>query len=234
MLLDGTDRPEATEPADIPSAPQPKIQADPHFNACGANGVVAGLDPSGEGFLAVRGGPGTQYGEIDRLHNGEQVYLCSESGKWFGVVYSKQRQNCNAPTPQSHSGACGFGWVHRNWIRQNEPSDMPPPLPPKIQADPRLDACRENGVVAGLDPSGEGFLAVRGGPGTQYGEIDRLHNGEQVYLCSERGKWLGVVYSKQRQVWLGTSKLDTAVGGLTSSRKWPTPQPNIGDATNQA
>ncbi len=120
------DRPEATEPADIPSAP-PKIQADPRFDACGANGVVAGLDPSEEGFLAVRGGPGTQYGEIDRLHNGEQVYLCSERGKWLSVVYSKQRQNCDAPTPPSHSGACGVGWVHRNWIRQNEPSDMPPP-----------------------------------------------------------------------------------------------------------
>ena len=82
------------EPGKKPQVPV-VIQADPNFDACGGNGVVEGLDPSGDGFLAVRSGPGSKYGEIDRLYNGEQVYLCAEKGKWLGVVYSKRRQDCN-------------------------------------------------------------------------------------------------------------------------------------------
>ncbi|MDK1388869.1 PAN domain-containing protein [Sinorhizobium sp. 8-89] len=97
------------------------IVANPDFDACGANGVIEGLDPSGDGFLAVRSGPGAKYAELDRLYNGEQVYLCQTKGKWLGVVYSKQRQDCNVTTPwittQPYTGPCKSGWVHRNWVR---------------------------------------------------------------------------------------------------------------------
>jgi len=108
------------EPGRRPEVPI-VIQGDPTFDACGANGVVEGLDPSGDGFLAVRSGPGTKYAEIDRLYNGNQVYLCAEKGKWLGIVYSKQRQDCNVTTAwvttQPYTGPCKSGWVHRNWVR---------------------------------------------------------------------------------------------------------------------
>lgn len=97
------------------------IEADPNYDACGGDGVVGGLDSSGDGFLAVRSGPGPKYAEIDRLYNGEQVYFCDEKGRWLGVVYSKQRQDCNVTTPwastQSYTGPCKSGWVHRKWVR---------------------------------------------------------------------------------------------------------------------
>lgn len=97
------------------------IEADPDFDACGANGVIEGLDPAGDGFLAVRSGPGANYAELDRLYNGERVYLCNEKGKWLGIVYSKQRQECNVSTgwisTQPYTGPCKSGWVHRNWVR---------------------------------------------------------------------------------------------------------------------
>ncbi|MGH0331193.1 hypothetical protein NKZ36_22885, partial [Sinorhizobium meliloti] len=70
-----------------------------------------------------------------------------------------------------------------------------PQIPIVIEADPNFDACGGNGVIEGLDPSGDGFLAVRSGPDSKYAEIDRLYNGEEVYLCTTKGKWLGVVYS---------------------------------------
>ncbi|MGH0260990.1 hypothetical protein [Sinorhizobium meliloti] len=108
------------EPGRKPEVPI-VIEADPGFDACGATGVVEGLNPSGDGFLAVRGGPGSNHAEIDRLYNGEQVYFCKENGEWLGVVYSKRRQDCNVSTPwistQSYTGPCKSGWVHRNWVR---------------------------------------------------------------------------------------------------------------------
>ena len=54
-------------------------------DAC-ANGRVHRLDPSGDGFLAVKGGPGLNYDRIDELYNGEKVYLRVATGDWFGVV----------------------------------------------------------------------------------------------------------------------------------------------------
>jgi hypothetical protein len=38
------------------------------------------------------------------------------------------------------------------------------------------------GVVLGLDPRGDGFLAVKAGPALRYKRIDKLYNGEEAYL----------------------------------------------------
>ncbi|MGH0264824.1 integron [Sinorhizobium meliloti] len=107
------------EPGRRPQVPV-VIEADPNIDACGGNGVVGGLNPSGDGFLAVRSGPAPKYAEIDRLYNGEEVYLCAVRGKWLGVVYSNQRQHCNVTKPwistQPYTGPCKSGWIHQNWV----------------------------------------------------------------------------------------------------------------------
>ncbi|MDX0157097.1 hypothetical protein GOC22_15680 [Sinorhizobium meliloti] len=107
------------EPGRRPQVPV-VIEASPNFDACSGNGVVEGLDPSGDGFLAVRSGPGPEYAEIDQLYNGEEVYLCTREGKWLGVV-SNQRQHCNVTRPwnstRPYTGPCKSGWVHEKWVR---------------------------------------------------------------------------------------------------------------------
>ncbi len=62
---------------------------------------VTGLDPNGDGFLAVRTGPGTDYRKVDQLYNGDLVRTCAQSGAWFGVYYGKPRR---------------VGWVHGKWL----------------------------------------------------------------------------------------------------------------------
>jgi hypothetical protein len=79
------------------------IQASDNSDACVSDGIVHGLDPSGDGFLAVKAGPGLRYNRIDKLYNGQQVYLCVEAGDWFGIVYTKARQDCNVSTPWPRS-----------------------------------------------------------------------------------------------------------------------------------
>ena len=66
-----------------------------------AGSIVSGLDPNGDGFLAVRTGPGTDYRKIDELKNGDMVRTCAINGPWVGVYYGKPRLK---------------GWVHRNWL----------------------------------------------------------------------------------------------------------------------
>jgi hypothetical protein len=67
-------------------------------------------------------------------------------------------------------------------------------VPVTASTDGIMDACGSVGRVTGLDPKGDNFLSVRSGPGGKYGEIDRLSSGVDVFICDERGPWLGVVY----------------------------------------
>ena len=109
----------SAQPIDVPVM----ITADDH-DAC-ANGEIIGLDPKGDGFLSVRSGPGGQpFREIDRLYNGNQIYICGFKGKWYGVVYTAQRgigEQCGVSKPwttsQPYTGPCRYGWVHRDYVK---------------------------------------------------------------------------------------------------------------------
>lgn len=57
-----------------------------------------------------------------------------------------------------------------------------------------MDACASNGVVVGLKANGDNFLAVRKGPGTRHAKIDELRNGDEVFICTGDGAWMGIVY----------------------------------------
>lgn len=80
-------------------------------------GQVARLKAGGDGFLAVRTGPGSKFRKIDEIHNGDDVWLFDQRGAWIGVVYGVSEVNCspikqNRPVP--HIGE--KGWVHEKWI----------------------------------------------------------------------------------------------------------------------
>lgn len=63
--------------------------------------IVTGLNPNGDGFLAVRSGPGTDYRKIDELRNGDVVRTCARNGPWIGIYYGDPRKR---------------GWAHGNWL----------------------------------------------------------------------------------------------------------------------
>lgn len=89
------------------------------MDACSSNGVVAGLKAGGGDFLVVRAGPGSSHAEIDRLRDGEAVFLCTSAGEWHGVVYGGGRE-CDVSSPivpaQIYLGPCKSGWVQRHFI----------------------------------------------------------------------------------------------------------------------
>lgn len=114
-------------------------------SACPGRGEVVGLDPNGDGFLSVRSGPGGRpYSEVDRVHNGQPVHICDESGPWLAAVYPRAGQGpeaCNVAhawtTRQPYTGPCAYGWMHGRYVRRSAglagPNRAPPervPLPP--------------------------------------------------------------------------------------------------------
>ena len=69
--------------------------------ACYGVAEVMGLDPKGEGFLAVRSGPGTAYPKIGEVYNGERVGVYEVRGDWQAISYGNDNR---------------LGWVHKNWL----------------------------------------------------------------------------------------------------------------------
>jgi uncharacterized protein YraI len=61
---------------------------------------VCNLNPYGDNFLSLRNGPGSSYGEIDRLGENTVLTVTNSRGPWLYV----QTRNS------------GAGWVHRRWV----------------------------------------------------------------------------------------------------------------------
>ncbi len=66
---------------------------------------VVGLDPNGDGFLSVRGGPGGKYREVGRIYQADRVTVLEASGRWLHIRY-----------------AGGEGWSHTRYLRPVSPA----------------------------------------------------------------------------------------------------------------
>ncbi|WP_099867977.1 SH3 domain-containing protein [Pararhizobium haloflavum] len=88
-----------TQFLDVPFAETDRVGSQ---EWCSSQSIVSGLDPNGDGFLAVRAGPGTEYRKIDQLHNGDAVYICGARGDWLAIVYGPSKSNA--------------GWAHSRWL----------------------------------------------------------------------------------------------------------------------
>lgn len=100
------------------------VGGDEGLDACTSLGVVSGLDPEGDAFLAVRAGANANSKMLDKLPEGKQVHICSSSpdGKWLGIVYSRKKgTDCGVSSPitpaQPYKSKCKSGWVSTRWIK---------------------------------------------------------------------------------------------------------------------
>lgn len=107
--------PDSRSPAQALDVPVVEQGGDGQMATC-ASSTVAGLKAGGDGFLAVRAGPGTHYRKLDELRNGDVVLVYEIRGKWAGVAYRAMAANCAATrtrfVPHEHKG-----WVHTNWLK---------------------------------------------------------------------------------------------------------------------
>ena len=94
------------------------VGGEQDYDACGSGGTVEGLNPRGDGFLAVKAGPGVNFERIDKLYNGMQLYICGEQGDWFAIVYSQTgswsercngRGQCHTPVHAALDGSTAAG-----------------------------------------------------------------------------------------------------------------------------
>ncbi|WP_306132120.1 SH3 domain-containing protein [Roseivivax marinus] len=95
--------PATAQPLEVPFSTYcpPNSQA-----ACFGAATVMGLDPNGDGFLAVRTGPGSQYPMIGKVHNGDRVGTYGARGPWFAISFGADDR---------------LGWAHGNWLGNHIP-----------------------------------------------------------------------------------------------------------------
>lgn len=74
--------------------------------ACFGAAEVMGLNPNGDGFLAVRSGPGSNYRMIGQVHNGDRVGTYLRRGDWYAISFGPRDQ---------------LGWAHANWLGNHIP-----------------------------------------------------------------------------------------------------------------
>lgn len=75
-----------------------------------------GVKSGGDGFLAVRSGPGSQFRKLDELHNGEVVVVFENRGDWAGIVYRTPNFKCSSTKTRAVSYR-NKGWVHSRWLK---------------------------------------------------------------------------------------------------------------------
>ena len=78
--------------------------------------VVTGLAAGGDGFLAVRAGPGSSYSKVDELRNGDVVIVFEMRGDWAGVVYRTPDIRCASKTTKTVTYP-NKGWIHSRWLQ---------------------------------------------------------------------------------------------------------------------
>lgn len=116
----------ASAPPSPPSETAVMVGEQEDLDACGTWAEVHGLNPKGDGFLAVRAGPGTAFAMRDRLRERDGLFVCggSADGVWLSIVYPREGQDaadCGVssaiPAPSAYRGPCGWGWVRADWVR---------------------------------------------------------------------------------------------------------------------
>lgn len=105
--------PASTNKLDVPIV---ETGGDGQMANC-TSSTVTGLSAGGDGFLAVRSGPGSQYRKLAELHNGDVVSVFEHKGKWASVVYGDlESGECvslkTRPVTNSKKG-----WVHTKWLK---------------------------------------------------------------------------------------------------------------------
>ncbi|TCP22718.1 SH3 domain-containing protein [Rhodovulum adriaticum] len=89
----------------------PAIAADCTGHVVGVKPITHYNHAAGNGFLAVRTGPGTNFPQLGELYLGDEFWVVDRQGKWFLVDCMTGR--CRDPL---WGAANPMGWVYGSYI----------------------------------------------------------------------------------------------------------------------
>lgn len=157
-------------------------------------GQVQGLNPKGDGFLAVRAEPSSNATEVAKLYEGDRVRILQEENDWVQLELPNKNLR---------------GWSHKKWISINsnatkdKATDWPYGLPVKMEekdgwgAQIDLTCLDVDKACATID-----YKALNCGGGWVYkGNKNNLYEFEQVLLYGNCVKGCQVVLDASKKTY---------------------------------
>ena len=91
------------------------VGSDDDMDAC----MTLGLSTSKQSESVVRAGPSSTSAVMDKVKNGQLVWMCSFKEEWVAVVYAtSDNMDCGVSRhinpAQIYIGPCKSGWMHKN------------------------------------------------------------------------------------------------------------------------
>jgi len=184
----------ATDPA-VPSEPvtpsepvvpsEPVEPSAPVTSTPPATGTSATI-VNAEGGLRVRSGPGTSYGLVGSLYNGNPIkVLAPAENGWYNISFT------------GHGGATMTGYIMGDYISTisgGGTTTTTTPAPTDTQTPSGTGSGPTVGRTGTIVNAGGG-LRVRSGPGTSYEILESLVNGNTVTVLSDAGDgWYQISY----------------------------------------
>lgn len=187
--------PKTVEPINAIQPQQPTQEQSQQPDKADRLGQVNGLNPKGDGFLAVRTQPDSNASELAKLYEGDRFRILQEKNDWVEVELPNKNLR---------------GWSHKKWISLNpnatkdKATDWPYGLPVKMEeedgwrAQINLTCLDVDKACATID-----YKALNCGGGLIYkGNQNNFYNFEQVLLYGNCVKGCQVALDASKKTYI--------------------------------
>ena len=164
------------EPVKAVSEEEPQPQPEASLEVEQEKIIQAVIQP-GISRLNVRQGPGTNYPIIAKVHSGEAYPLLQEQDEWCKIKVKENQE----------------GWLFAKYVSLKE----------VVSGEEIVKEQITQQII--IKQTSAGRLNVRGGPGTNYPIITKVHSGEAYPLLQEQGEWYKINIGEDQQGWVFTS-----------------------------
>lgn len=164
--------------------------------------VNAQYAPVSVGVANLRKGPGTNYGLVGKLSQGQTVRLLGRSSDWYNV--------------ETKSGKTG--WLHSELVD----------VASKVSNNLKTIAVQSNQSKVRVATTTDSKVNLRGGPSTQHGVLAQLPEGVKLEVVGQQEGWVKVATAKGTIGWVTDDYV--AVGAVPAQQVAPTTKAVTSDA----
>lgn len=135
-------------------------------------------------YVNVRSGPGLNFEQVHRVHQGQEIVLLSKEGDWFQIQLAGQRT----------------GWI-AGWLVELESSEQ---KAAQEQVDQSLGESNQTNSANKIAVTLVDNINARGGAGTTHPVLQILAKGERYRVIQQEEDWLQIQLSNDSFGWVAS------------------------------
>ncbi len=135
-------------------------------------------------YVNVRSGPGLNFEQVHRVHQGQEIVLLSKDGDWFQIQLAGQRT----------------GWI-AGWLVELESSEQ---KATQEQVGQSFQESNQSSSANKMAVTLVDNINARGGAGTTHPVLQTLAMGESYRVIQQEQDWLQIQLSNDRAGWVAS------------------------------